>query len=367
MAIAKALVVDDSKLARLTLGNMLKKQGVKVDEATSGGEALDYLLYNTPEVIFMDFMMPDMDGLEVTSRIVGNPKTAHIPVVLCTAQDTPEDRVRAKEKGAQGFLTKPASEESLVHTLRELAERQPAAVAAAPAAATQATLDVAALRMEVEILARATAERAASQVAETLGRSIAHALKAEIKSEVKIEMLSDLSATAEETAGEVSRKVAESAASAAAQRIASELVRKAVDELHAQLLTSLKAEVQKAAIEAARVQLQAALDDIQHSLKAVLSEQRQQFDLEFASNQDIVNIQTELRKTCDQAHKFAKEAGAEARKLAERYADDLKAQILSEAKTEAQKLAAGGKTLPLVLSGLSLLIAIGAGVAAVVL
>ncbi len=365
MTIAKALVVDDSKLARITLGNMLKKQGLKVDEATSGGEALDYLLYNTPDVVFMDFMMPDMDGLEVTTRIVGNPKTAHIPVVLCTAQDTPEDRARAKEKGAQGFLTKPASEESLTQTLRTLAERQP--VAATPAAAEASSLDVAALRMEVEILARATAERAASQVAENLGRSIAQALKAEIKAEVKVEMLNELSATAEETAGEVSRKVAESAASAAAQRIASELVRKTVDELHVQLLASLKAEIKTAAEAAARVQLQAALDDMQHSLKAVLAEQKQQFDMEFASNQEIVNLQSELRKTCDQAHKFAKEAGAEARKQAERYSDDLRAEILTDAKDTAQKLAAGGKTLPLVLSGLGLLVAIGAVVAAVVL
>jgi CheY-like chemotaxis protein len=367
MAIQKALVVDDSKLARLTLGNLLKKQGMKVDEATSGGEALDYLLYNTPDVVFMDFMMPDMDGLEVTARIVNNPKTTAIPVVLCTAQDTPEDRVRAKEKGAQGFLTKPASEATLTQILAELAARQPAVVSTAAAVAVaQPSLDIAALRMELEVLARTTAERTASHVAETLGKSITQTLRADIKTEIKVEMLNELSAIAEETANEISRKVAESTATAAAQRIASELVRKAADELHTQLLGTLKAAVKEAAETAARTQLQAALDGMQDSLREVLSEQKQQFEMEFASNQEIVTLQTELRKTCDQAHKFAKDAGGEARKMAERYTDDTHAIALQAAK-DAARQAASGKTLPLVLSGISLLVAIGAIVVAVML
>ena len=61
----------------------------------------------------MDFMMPDMDGYEVTGMITANPVTAAIPVVMCTGHDTPQDRARAKDSGASGFVTKPVDDTAL--------------------------------------------------------------------------------------------------------------------------------------------------------------------------------------------------------------------------------------------------------------
>src|SRR5678815_3970742 len=99
---------------------MLEARGLGVDTASSGHEALDFLKANSPDVIFMDFMMPDMDGYEVTGMITANPRTSTIPVVMCTGHDTPQDRLRAKENGASAFVTKPVDDAALDGLLAEL-------------------------------------------------------------------------------------------------------------------------------------------------------------------------------------------------------------------------------------------------------
>ena len=129
MDIGKALIVDDSKVVQFKLKRMLEARGLGVDTASSGHEALDFLKSHAPDVIFMDFMMPDMDGYEVTGMITANPVTATIPVVMCTGHDTPQDRARAKESGASGFVTKPVDDSALDTLLAELRERAPSEAA----------------------------------------------------------------------------------------------------------------------------------------------------------------------------------------------------------------------------------------------
>ena len=113
MSIGRALIVDDSKVVQFKLKRMLEARGLGVDTASSGHEALDFLKGHVPDVIFMDFMMPDMDGYEVTGMITADPHTAAIPVVMCTGHDTPQDRARAKENGASAFVTKPVDDTAL--------------------------------------------------------------------------------------------------------------------------------------------------------------------------------------------------------------------------------------------------------------
>ena len=100
MAIRTALVVDDSRVARFTLAKLLKSRGIQVDLADSGEQALEYLKSSQPDVVFMDYMMPEMNGLETTRAITANPATASVPVVFCTGNDTAEDRRQAREHGA---------------------------------------------------------------------------------------------------------------------------------------------------------------------------------------------------------------------------------------------------------------------------
>src|SRR4029453_12094808 len=120
MDIGKALIVDDSKVVQFKLKRMLEARGLGVDTASSGHEALDFLKAHAPDIIFMDFMMPDMDGYEGTGMITANTETSTIPAVMCTGHDTPQDRARAKENGASAFVTKPVDDAALDGLLAQL-------------------------------------------------------------------------------------------------------------------------------------------------------------------------------------------------------------------------------------------------------
>ena len=86
MAIKKALIVDDSKSARLVLKRMLIEFALDVDTVESAIDALTYLKDHQPDVIFMDHMMPGMDGFEAIKHIKINPKTAVIPIMMYTSR-----------------------------------------------------------------------------------------------------------------------------------------------------------------------------------------------------------------------------------------------------------------------------------------
>ena len=123
MKFTNALIVDDSKVVRVKLSRVLEARQFKVDSVESGKDALEYLKHNHPDIIFMDFMMPDMDGFETTGIITKDPTLSNIPVVMCTGQDSAEERARAHENGASGFLTKPVEEPALDALIKELEEK----------------------------------------------------------------------------------------------------------------------------------------------------------------------------------------------------------------------------------------------------
>jgi len=120
---ARALVVDDSNVVQFKLSKMLRARGWGVHAAGSGKEALDYLASNTPDVIFMDYMMSDMTGYQTTSIITANPATASIPVIMCTGEDTVEARARAQDTGASGFIVKPVDDHVLDKVLEAVQEK----------------------------------------------------------------------------------------------------------------------------------------------------------------------------------------------------------------------------------------------------
>jgi CheY-like chemotaxis protein len=128
-----ALVVDDSKVAYLTLSKMLAKRDIVAEGASSGEEALAYLKHKRPDVIFMDVLMPGMDGYEAVHSIVSDPKTSDIPIVMCSSKDSDEDRNRAFSEGAKGFIVKPATEEGLTQVLRDIDQLLAEAVVATQA------------------------------------------------------------------------------------------------------------------------------------------------------------------------------------------------------------------------------------------
>lgn len=102
----RALVVDDSKSARLSLKRSLEQHGLVVDLAESGEECLTFLEDQLVDVIFMDHIMPGMDGLEAVSAIKRNPRTATIPVMMYTTKEGEVYVGQARALGAIGVLPK---------------------------------------------------------------------------------------------------------------------------------------------------------------------------------------------------------------------------------------------------------------------
>ena len=121
MTIKNALLIDDSKVARFALSKLLENSSMNVSMAGSAEEALDYLSHNDlPDVIFMDHLMPGMNGVEATKAIKSNPDTAHIPIIMCTSKKSAEFETRAKQFGIYNILTKPPQPQTLSTMLEEL-------------------------------------------------------------------------------------------------------------------------------------------------------------------------------------------------------------------------------------------------------
>jgi len=120
MAQRLALVVDDSKTARVTLKRMLEKHSIDADTVDSAPAAIDYLIEKTPDVIFMDHMMPGMDGLQAVEAIKGNPKTATIPIMMYTSKEGDLYLSQARALGAVGILPKQVEPAELFAVLNKL-------------------------------------------------------------------------------------------------------------------------------------------------------------------------------------------------------------------------------------------------------
>src|SRR2546430_14997055 len=117
---ARILVVDDVPANVKLLEARLSAEYFDVLTASNGAEALDLCSRSECDIILLDVMMPDMDGFEVCRRLKSNPATHYIPVVIVTALDSPSDRVRGLEAGADDFLPKPVSDIVLIARVRSL-------------------------------------------------------------------------------------------------------------------------------------------------------------------------------------------------------------------------------------------------------
>ncbi len=113
----RVLVVDDSKSARLVLRRMLEKHDLRVDTVESASLALDFLAHNRPDAIFMDHMMPGMDGFQAVKAIKANPRTATIPVMMYTSKGGDLYIGQARALGAVGVLPKTVAPAQLYESL----------------------------------------------------------------------------------------------------------------------------------------------------------------------------------------------------------------------------------------------------------
>ena len=117
---AKILVVDDTPRNVKLLGDLLGVKGYVVATAASGREALMKIEAEPPDLVLLDVVMPEMSGYEVCLKIRNNPATAMLPVVMVTALDPSEERVKGIEAGADDFLTKPINQGELLARVKSL-------------------------------------------------------------------------------------------------------------------------------------------------------------------------------------------------------------------------------------------------------
>jgi CheY-like chemotaxis protein len=123
----RALVVDDSKSARVILSRMLEKYDIEVDMAESAEQAIEYLKLGRPDAIFMDHLMPGMDGLQAVKAIKSNPQTATIPIMMYTSQEGELYVGQARALGAMGVLPKqvrPVDVSKVLYELHLLPDRR---------------------------------------------------------------------------------------------------------------------------------------------------------------------------------------------------------------------------------------------------
>jgi twitching motility two-component system response regulator PilG len=114
----RVLVIDDSKTIRRTAEMLLKKEGCEVITAVDGFEALAMISDHRPAIIFVDIMMPRLDGYQTCALIKNNATYRATPVIMLSSKDGLFDKARGRVVGSEEYLTKPFTREELLGAIR---------------------------------------------------------------------------------------------------------------------------------------------------------------------------------------------------------------------------------------------------------
>lgn len=233
MSIQSALVVDDSKVAHIKLRKLLEQRSIAVEWVNSGEKAITALKDSSPDIVFMDIMMPGIDGFETTKTVLANPGNADLAVVMCSGNDSAEDREKADSIGAAGYIRKPYTDEELSKILEEVGARVKTAepAAAEPVAEpVAATADAPAVDMAA-IISQATA--AGTKAAETAFERMSVLLKDEVNSIATAAAKDAAQQVADEMDAGMDRGEIENIAQAAADKAAGTRVDQAIASIPA--------------------------------------------------------------------------------------------------------------------------------------
>jgi two-component system chemotaxis response regulator CheY len=116
----KILVVDDDRTTRKILGLYLKSKGFEVAYAENGIEALEKLGREKVNLVMTDLNMPYMDGLELTRNLRRDQALQHIPILVVTTEADPEEKAKAFDAGANGYLVKPVSADMVSDNIKKI-------------------------------------------------------------------------------------------------------------------------------------------------------------------------------------------------------------------------------------------------------
>ena len=115
----KVMVIDDSKTIRRTAETLLSKVGCDVVTAVDGFDALAKIADTRPSIIFVDIMMPRLDGYQTCALIKNNSVLKHTPVIMLSSKDGLFDRAKGRIVGSDQYLTKPFSKDELLTAIRD--------------------------------------------------------------------------------------------------------------------------------------------------------------------------------------------------------------------------------------------------------
>jgi len=121
--LANVLLVEDEKSIVTLIKYNLEKEGFKVFCAETGEEALKIIKEKTFDVVILDWMLPDVSGIEVCRQIKKDKKLKNIPVLILTAKGEPDDKIKGLEVGADDYVTKPFNNKELLLRIKSLIKR----------------------------------------------------------------------------------------------------------------------------------------------------------------------------------------------------------------------------------------------------
>ncbi len=267
MTIQKALVVDDSRLARIALSKLLSPHNIDVVMAGSSEEAIQCAKEQAPDIVFMDYMMPDVDGYETTRIMNNDPELSHIPVVMCTSQDTEEDRKRARDCGAKGFLTKPTTQpvlDKVIAAINKLTDKvaQPIATTSneAPVTAPTSPHTTSAASVDKGMIEKFAQDRIQDIISNYAEDTIIN--KAEMTAHKTVEKcVSQIENNVMSLTEKSATAAAEAVAEQTADKIARQVTREVLGEIAASTMSQLSENVEKSMAESLNSELTKCLTE----------------------------------------------------------------------------------------------------------
>lgn len=114
----RVMVIDDSRTIRRTAETLLRREGAEVETAVDGFEALAKIAEQQPQIIFVDVMMPRLDGYQTCALIKNNRTFKNTPVIMLSSKDGLFDKARGRIVGSEQYVTKPFTREELLDAIR---------------------------------------------------------------------------------------------------------------------------------------------------------------------------------------------------------------------------------------------------------